>query len=87
MKKGITTICEKELLGKTKLELRTWVSDVIQPGTRMYQLALNERGLTIQFPTDYENFTKTQIRDMYNWIRCKEDFDYIRKKDLEGVKW
>ncbi len=56
---------------------------MIRPGVRMYQLALIDGILTTQFPTDYENFNKTQIRDMYNWVRCNEDFKKMREENSE----
>ena len=76
----ISCIDEKVLCDGCSLQINTWISDVIQPRTRMYQLALVNRGLTIQFPTNYEEFSEKQIREMYGKIRSKKDFDKIRGK-------
>lgn len=80
MKKGIQCLFEKELTDGTTLKFNTWESDVIRPGTRMYQLALVNKGLTIQFPTNYEDFTQKQIQIMYDSIQSKKDFDKIRTR-------
>ncbi|MFH1802747.1 MAG: hypothetical protein ABH864_04865 [archaeon] len=69
----------KELQDGSELQLRTWVSDVIQPGRRGYQLALNYRsGLIAQHPTDWENYSEAQIRKMYSSVERVEDFEKLR---------
>ena len=82
---AIQKLLEKNLEDGNKLRLKTWVSDVISPGKRMFQLDfLIQDGEhvcgTIQFPTRYECFSENQIRDMYDAVRTKEDFDGLRKQ-------
>ena len=77
----ISCIDEKVLCDGCSLQINTWKSDIIQPGKQMFQLALVNRGLTIQFPTNYEDFTKEQIKNRYDSIQSKKDFDNMRKKE------
>jgi hypothetical protein len=83
-------IAEKQLEDGTVLKLKTWVSDSIMPGKRMYQLALVEGPLTIQFPTNYEDYTKKQVRGIYESVKSKADFERVieehkRKREEENL--
>jgi len=74
----------------TVLKLKTWVSDSIRPGKRMYQLALVEGPLTIQFPTNYEDYTEKQVREIYESVKSKADFVFVieehkRKREEENL--
>jgi hypothetical protein len=85
---SIDCIAEKKLKNGTTLRLQTWISDVIRPGKRMYQLALTEGSpgcqLTIQFPTNYEHFTEAQVRGMYKSIKSREDLVKIMDEERQS---
>ncbi|PIU30329.1 hypothetical protein COT07_01305 [Candidatus Woesearchaeota archaeon CG07_land_8_20_14_0_80_44_23] len=70
-------VAEKQLKDGTVLKLKTWVSDSIMPGKRMYQLALVEGPLTMQFPTNYEDYTEKQVREIYESVKSKADFEMV----------
>ncbi len=69
---GIDYIAEKALEYGITLRLKTFISDVIRPGQRMYQLELEERkggfSFASQFPTKWEKYTEQEIREMYDKI-------------------
>jgi len=76
------TIERKKLQDGSELQLKTWISDVIRPGRRGYQLALVRfsGGLVTQHPIDWENYSMAEVREMYSRIRCVEDFEGLRSK-------
>lgn len=80
------TADSKELRGRegkpATLELKTWISDTIAPRRRVYQLVLVQSNghLRTQFPTDWERYTESQIREMYGSVNSVEDFDRLREK-------
>jgi len=87
-------VAEKQLEDGTVLKLKTWVSycpflrvrNAIRPGKRVYQLALVEGPLTIQFPTNYDDYTEKQVREIYEYVKSKADFEMVieehkRKRD------
>jgi len=75
---------EKLLHEGVSLKLQTWISDVIEPGRRMYQLALVQgpegNTLTTQFPIRTECFSEEEVRNMYDHINSKQDFQLLRQK-------
>jgi len=71
-------IVAKKRIDDSELQLKMWTSDVIRPGRIGYQLALVRGSLTIQFPTDWENYGARQVREMYNSVNSIEDFDRLR---------
>lgn len=76
-------IAERQLEDGTSLRLTTWVSEVVRPGQRMYQLKLVEGGLTIRFPTAYEKFTEARVREMYASIQSRKELLRIMKEQDE----
>jgi len=71
----------KELRDGEILRIVTWVSDVLRPGHRMYQLELwRDRVRTSRIPARFENFDKQQIRAMYQRINSSADFDNLWDK-------
>jgi len=72
----------KILLDDSRLQLKRWISDFIEPGRIGYQLALvsKDERLTTQFPINWENFTEKQIREMYVAISSPEDFYEFRRE-------
>ena len=74
---------EKQLTDGSTLKLKTWVSDHVEPGRRMYQLELVGGGLTTQFPTSFEDYTETDVRGFYESINSRNDFTRIRNQHDE----
>ncbi len=77
----------KKLLGGEILGVKTWISDIINPGYVGYQLILREfRGrycsMTTQFPTNWEEYTKEEVIEMYDSIRTIDDWHKIRNNEL-----
>ena len=70
----------KKLQDGSELRLLTWVSDFISPGERGYQLTLHRKsGLITQNPTDWENYSEAQVREMYASVESERDFDELRR--------
>lgn len=69
---------EKTLEKGVTLRLKTWVSDFICPGRRMYQLELVTDSprctTTCQFPTNFEDYNARHVRRMYDTVNSVEDF-------------
>ncbi len=74
----ISTITKKILNDGTTLEIVSWISDAVRPGERMYQLNLRDGPGTLSYPTNFEDYTEPQIREMYNSIKSKKDFKIMR---------
>jgi hypothetical protein len=79
----IRYLAEKKLDDRTTLKLKTWVSDVVSPGKRMYQLELVKDSMSTQFPTNFEDFTEAQVRRMYYSVRSESDLDKLIEKEWE----
>ncbi len=80
----IEIIERKDVRGGAELQIKSWTSDVIRPGRVGYQLALVRfgGGLTTQFPTDWENYTREDIWKMYNSISSVDEFNGLRERIL-----
>ncbi len=80
---GIIYLEGKRLDG-AMLRLKTWVSDFIEPGRRMFELELvrgnGGASLTTQFPTRYEDYNRAQVQGFYEEISSIDDFNKLRRK-------
>jgi hypothetical protein len=74
---AIEKIAQKELSDGSELALQTWVSDMVRPGMRMYQVALTDGTLTLQFPTDYEKHSKEQLERLYDAVETREGLEQV----------
>lgn len=81
---SIEYIAERELDDGTTLKLKTWVSDMIRSGQKMYQLNLVDGCLTTQFPTNYEDYTEAQVRTMYSSIQSRADLRKIMDEQRQS---
>ena len=80
MLSGCKVLDVKRLDDGELLGLKTWTSDVIRPGQKGYQLILRKNGLTMQFPTDWENYSETEVRQMYDSVNSIEDWYELREQ-------
>ena len=62
------------------LGLKTWVSDSIRPGQRGYQLLFRNKSLNMQFPTNWENYSEIQVREMYDSVSSIKDWYKIQER-------
>jgi len=58
-------ISKKKLADGTTLGLKTWESDLLCPGRRMYQIDLVDDCTTLRFPTNYEDFAISET--LFHW--------------------
>ena len=78
-------VLESKVIGDSRLELKSWISDSIDPGRRGYQLALvYQNGGFSQYPTDWEDYTEQKIWDMYNSVSSEEDFHRLKLRGSRG---
>ena len=63
------------------LGVKTWISYVITPGYVGCQLILKSQNgnLTIQFPTNWENYTKEEVIQIYDSIQTIDDWYGIQR--------
>jgi hypothetical protein len=78
---GFKCISEKQLDDEGILRFYTWISDSVHRGERVYQLQFLCPGPAdsfINFPIDWENYTKGEIARLYRRIESRKDFDFKR---------
>lgn len=68
-------LLQKPIAPDLTLGLYTWVSDVVRPGQRMYQLHLMDgHGNETRFPTRYEDYTYEDVLSIYNMVNSRGEF-------------
>ena len=73
-------IAQKTLEDGTKLRILSWISDMTDPGRRMYRLELQRNPICKSgIPHDWENWDEAHTRMMYDTIQSVQDFDRLRR--------
>lgn len=64
-------------MDETTLRLFTWISDSIRPGQRAFQVILDQPYFSKRTPTNWEDYSEKDIREMFMGINSSEDFDKV----------
>ena len=78
MNQPSTTVKEKVLEDGSRLKMVSWISGHVDPGRRMYQVQIYDTSGSTNFPTDFENFSKRQVRKFFDQVSTHEDITELK---------
>ena len=72
----------KKLSDGSMLVLLRWLSDIIEPGREMYAIDIHQSSICTPsvsgYPEDFENFTYTRMREVYDSVERPEHFNFLK---------